>query len=177
MPKRPSLSDVSFLGHLFSPAKHPQPSGIRKTTLTGTRGRNKGRLAAFNRMKPVSQELLKRAGMRDQYLKGEVSLADAKKAMRPAGIRAGVAKPVKGSGPTIRTSLDARVAAHLKYTIRQADRPLNPHSVDRNVLIMPGDVMPDVVSWDYAQIKHAGRKGSEFETIIDGYTRNPFWYK
>jgi hypothetical protein len=180
MAKHPSLSDRTFLGHLFSPKRNPKPTGLRKTSLTGLRGgRNKARLAAYNRMDPVKQELLKRAGMRDQYLRGEATLAEAKRALRPQAIQLGVAKPVRRRGPiqvVIRTPLDARVAAHLKYVIRSENKPLNPFAVDRNVGFIPDDVLPDVETWDYGQIKWAARTGSEYETVIDGHQSNPFWY-
>jgi hypothetical protein len=179
MPKRPSLNDNSFLSHLFGPKRNPQPTGLRKVTLTGIRGgRTRGRLAAFNRMNPVSQEALKRAGLREQYLRGEVALGDAKKSLRQKAVQLGVARPIKPKPLkyTIRTSLDARIAAHLKTEVRAAGKPLNEQSVDINVRLVPDDITTDVVTWDYAQIKHAGRKGSEYETVIDGHQRNPFWY-
>lgn len=180
MAKYPSLSDRSFLGHLFSPKRNPKPTGLRKTSLTGLKGgRNKGRLTSFNRMSAVNQETLKRAGMRDQYLRGETTLADAKRALRPQAIQLGVAKPVRRRGPIqaiIRTPLDARVAAHLKYTIRAEGKPVNPFTVDRHVQYIPDDVLPDVETWDYGQIKYAARAGSEYETVIDGHQTNPFWY-
>lgn len=176
MAKRPPLTDKSFLGHLFSPKRNPKPSGIRTVSLKGTRGgRTKARLASFNRMSPTNQEMLKRAGMREQYLKGEVTLSDAKHALRPKAIQLGVARPVRGQ-VIIRTGLDVRVAAHLKYTIRSAGRPMNPYTVDENVRFIPPSDMPDVLEWDYSQVKHAGRTGSEYEVNVDGQTRNPFWY-
>jgi hypothetical protein len=181
MAKRPSLSEQSFLGHVFSPKKNPKPAGIRKTTLTGVKGgRTKGRLNAFNRMSPTNQELLKRAGMREQYLKGEVKLGDAKAALRPKAVSLGVARPGRprpGSiRAVIRTPLDARVAAHLKHVVRSAGRPLNTASVDKNVRFIPDDVLPDVETWEYGQVRYAGRPGSEYEVTSDGKPYNPFWY-
>src|SRR3954463_15769083 len=97
MAKKPSFTDTNFLAHIFGPKRHAQPSGIRKTRLTGVKGgRSKLRLAAFNRMSPVNQEMLKRAGLRDDYLKGNASLAEAKRALRPQAVRLGVAKPTPG---------------------------------------------------------------------------------
>src|SRR4051812_27593157 len=123
MAKKPSLTDTNFLAHIFGPKRHPQPSGIRKTHLSGVKGgRSKLRLAAFNRMSPVNQEMLKRAGLREDYLKGNASLSEARRALRPQAVSLGVAKPirVKGTGGIIYTPLDAQVAAHLKRTIRDA---------------------------------------------------------
>src|ERR1700750_76770 len=119
MAKRPGLSEDSFLAHLFSPAKTPLPSGIRKTKLKGTKGQSKGRVAAFNRMTPFKQEMLKRAGLRDQYLRGNASLADAKKALRPKAESKGLAKilrprlPKTASPQVTLTPLDIRIARYM----------------------------------------------------------------
>lgn len=183
MPRRPQLSDTSFLGYIFSPKKNPKPSGLRKIHLSGTKGgRNKGRLAAFNRMSPASQELLKRAGLREEYLRGQASLGQAKGILREEGVRLGVARPSRTStnrpyqSYTSRTSLDIRVAAHLKSVIRSADKPLNTFTVDRNAPLIPVNDLSDVLGWDYSQVKYAGRPASEYELVVEGKRVNPFWY-
>ena len=179
MAKRPPLSEQSFLAHLFGPKRNPQPSGIRRTSLTGLKGgRKSARLASFNRMSPVNQELLKQAGLRDAYLRGDAKLSDAKAALRPRGIQLGVAKPLRGGrpNPVNRMTLDERVALHLKSTIRAEQRLVNEFTVDRNVRFIPSDVLPEVEHWDYGQIKWAGRPESEYEFIDQGHKRNPFWY-
>jgi hypothetical protein len=181
MAKRPALNDTSFLGHLFSPKKNPLPAGIRKTHLSGTRGgRTKARLAAFNRMSPTSQELLRRSGKRESYLKGETSLSEAKASLRQAAVSLGVAKPLpkrKNTGRVTRTALDIKVAAYITETVRNAGRPVNQARVDENVVFIPDDVIGDVPKWDYGHIKYAARKGSEYEIDVEGMKRNGFWYK
>jgi hypothetical protein len=183
MAKRPSLSDQSFLGYVFSPKKNPLPSGIRKSRLVGTQGgRTKGRLAAYNRMSPANQELLKRAGTRDAYLKGEGTLADARRTLREKAVQLGIAKPLRPRPPKtgnfiIRTDLDKRVAGYLKQTLIDAGASINPRTIDANVPFIPDQVLPDVLGWDYGQIKYAARQGSEYVTVIDGKTRNLFWYR
>lgn len=181
MAKKPSLNDQSFLAHLFGPKRNPQPSGLRKTHLSGTRGgRSKGRLAAFNRMSPVNQELLKRSGLREDYLRGNVSLGIARQSVRPQAVSLGVAKPPRPSTSplsyVIKTPLDARVAAHLKGTVRAEGRPVNDQHVDENISLAPEDVLSPALGWSYGEFKHAGRAGSEYESLVDGKTRNPFWY-
>jgi hypothetical protein len=178
MSRRPPLTDKSFLGFLFSPKKNPLPSGLRKTTLTGLKGgRNKRRLTAFNRMNPVSQEALKRAGLRDAYLRGEATLADAKKALRPRAVAFQVARPVKARGvvPGTRTSLDRMIEARFKDKVRDAGRRVNQQTVKAQI----GYLSPerDMLTWDYGRFKYAGRKGSEYEVVDEeGITHNPFWY-
>jgi hypothetical protein len=184
MAPRPQYSDAPFLGHIFSPSKHQKPTGLRKTSLVGRTGRNPRRLASFNRMDAVKQEILKQAGMRDSYLRGESTLADAKRSLRPRAISLNVAKPVKPSnrGKTprfgIRTALDRLVAAHVKRTLHTAGTPVNEHTVDEESVWYDGD--DGVLRWGPGQIKYAGRKHSEYERIehtsSGPITHNPFWY-
>jgi hypothetical protein len=179
MTRRPKLSDQSFLGHLFSPRKYGQPTGIRKTTLKGTQGQKKGRIAAFNRMLPFKQELLKRSGTRDSYLRGETTLADAKTALRPKGIAAGVAKPVRGSQKPVRmtTDLDRRIERYLKIKLPGNVEKYNPRTIEAQNPFLGDMAEEGMLRWDLGEIKYAGREGSEYETVdANGVTHNPFWY-
>lgn len=181
MAKRPPLTDKSFLASLFSPKKNPLPAGIRKTTLKGLKGgRKASRLAAFNRMSPKSQETLKQAGLRDAYLTGNATLTDAKKTLRPRAIAFGVARPTKAAaakGKTIRTGLDKMIAEHLKRTVRAAGRPVNTSTVDAEIVWLGDNADEGMLKWGYGQIKHAGRKGSEYEQRDEfGKIHNPLWY-
>jgi hypothetical protein len=178
MTKRPTLSNQTFLAHVFSPKRNPQPTGLRKQHLSGTRGgRIKGRLAAFNRMSPVNQELLKRSGLREDYLKGTAKIADAKESLRSEAVNLGVAKPRRPSAPRVPivTDLDRRVAGYLKYRLRGLPKT-NSQTIDANVPRIPAGVKEDVLTWDYTAIKYAGRDGSEYETMVNGKAFNPFWY-
>lgn len=180
MPKRIPLNDSSFLGHVFSPKKNPVPSGIRKTSLKGLKGgRTKARLNAFNRMSPFNQELLKRSGQRDAYLRGEASLRDAKETLRPKAILAKVARPLRGAKVHVsrETSLDRAIAERLKKVVRDAGRPVNHTAVDSNIVHLGNDASEQMTMWSYGEFKHAGRKGSEYEYVdSSGNTRNPLWY-
>src|ERR1700754_1914508 len=95
MAQRPGLSDETFLAHVFKPSRNPKPTGLRKTTLKGTHNRSKKRLAAFNRMSAVNQHILSASGQREQYLRGEANLADAKRALRTKAVDRGIVKPLR----------------------------------------------------------------------------------
>ncbi len=179
--KRPALSESSFLGHIFSPKKHALPTGLRKTTLKGARGTSKRRVAAYNKMSPVNQEILKRTGKRDAYLKGEGTLADAKRELRKVAVQLGIAKPTRTKLPALgtRTALDEfvrrQIASNIIKQTRDADKNPNTDTVYQQIEYLDS---PDksMVGWDYGHIKYAGRPGSEYETYVDGRLHNPFWY-
>ena len=178
MAKRPPLSDSTFLGHVFSPKKNPQPTGLRKTSLRGTAGRNPRRLKAYNKLSAVNQEILKKAGTRDAYLKGETTLAEAKRKLRDTAVKLGVAKPLRVRHPRqpfVRTHLDRLVAKHIRDTIIDAGVNFNTVTSEEQMeYLEPEEQMLD---WDYGRIKHAGRTNSEYETVgADGKRHNPFWY-
>lgn len=178
MAKRPQLSELSFLGHLFSPKKHAVPTGIRKTTLKGKAGQKRGRIAAFNRMAPFKQELLKRSGTRDSYLRGETTLADAKSALRPKGLAAGIARPLRQpkTPPAGMTPLDVRVLSYTTTKLREHGRQVNLRTVNAQLPFFGDNADEEMLRWDIGGIKHAGRQGSEYEVVVDGVTHNPFWY-
>lgn len=181
MPRRPTLTDSSFLAHIFSPKKQPLPTGLRKSILVGTKGRIARRLSAYNRMTATQQEILKRSGQRDAYLRGESTLVEAKRALRPKAIGLGVAKPVRtrrGKQPSIRhlitTPLDALIARHVRTEVVAAGRPYNAVTAATEIQYLVAD--NDMLTWTYGEIKHAGRRGSEHEVVVSGVTHNPFWY-
>jgi hypothetical protein len=180
MAKRIPLSENSFLAHLFSPKRNPQPSGIRKTELKGLKGgRTKARLNAFNRMSPFNQELLKRSGQRDAYLRGEATLADAKSSLRPKAIAQKLAKPLRTKTkykPSGMTGLDRMIAEHLKKTVRAEGKNVNDRTVEDEIVWLDNGTEA-MTGWSYGKIKYAGRKGSEYERVDSvGKTHNPFWY-
>jgi hypothetical protein len=183
MAKRPALTDSSFLSHIFSPKKAAQPTGLRKTHLSG-KGWNGRRLRAFNRMPAVNQEILKRSGQRDAYLKGETSLADAKRSLRPKAISLGVAKPTRSrtpgtaraaSTPARITALDRLVRNHINQTLRDAGKHVNVATVrSEGAYLVPTEGM---LKWDYGRIKYEGRQGSDYEVVDStGQRHNPLWY-
>lgn len=175
MAKRPALSNESFLGYLFSPKKHPLPAGIRKTTLKGLKGgRKKARLTSFNRMSPASQETLRRSGLREAYLRGEASLADAKSALRPQAVNLKLARPLR-TKPKRQTALDRMIQDRFISKMRASGRPVNMRTVEQEELwLVPTE---DMLTWQAQDFRYAGRKGSEYEREDDDGTKhNPFWY-
>lgn len=184
--QRPILSDTSFLAHVFGPKRNPKPTGIRKSKpLKGVKGQNKGRIAAFNRMSPVSQELLKRSGLKESYLRGQTTLSDAKRTVRPQAISLGLAKPVPGQPtvirvprpPTRREQIDFQVARHIKVTLARSDKRFSPQGIDTRVPRIPDYIVEHVKTWDYDQLSAAAGTGSPFEIIEEGTRFNPFWYQ
>lgn len=181
--RRPTLSNNSFLGFLFRPSKNPLPTGLRKTTLRGTADRNPRRLRAYNKMTAAQQEVLRRSGQREQYLKGETTLAKAKASLRGAAIQLGIAKPLKPKrAPARDTSpegrrdrLEAMIQYHLRAVIVDEGLPWNQQTSDEEIAFLDPETM--MLSWDYGQVKYAGQQGSEYEVVgADGKTHNPFWY-
>lgn len=180
MAKRIPLSESSFLGHVFSPKKNPVPSGIRKTSLVGLKGgRTKARLNAFNRMSPVNQEILKRSGQRDAYLRGEATLADAKRSLRPKAIALKLARPLrtKAQPATVSlTALDLQIADRLKSVAREAGKEVNSRNVDQRIkhLKTPTRAM---TKWQYSQFAHAAKAPEYMAQDDEGNTFSVFWYR
>lgn len=180
MAKRPGLNDDSFLGHLFAPKKNALPSGIRKRPITGTKGRVKGRVTSYNRMSPVSQEILRRSGLRDSYLKGETSLADARGALRDKAVSKSLVKPTKAQLAKSRqrigtTALDTMITAHVIHEMRQAGYTIDGGAVASRVPYMPQKDKVQATKWKVGQIRaYAGDDDNVI--IIDGEEFNPLWY-
>jgi hypothetical protein len=183
--KRPVLSEGSFLAHLFHPKKVAQPTGLRKTTLKGGRGTVKRRVNAFNKLGAVQQEVLKRSGTKDTYLRGESTLADAKRKLRGTAVNLGlttpvkprVAKPAAGSRARLDEFIKGIVAQNILKKTREAGKFPDPRTVlDEVDTLTPDTYDPAMRKWDYAELKYAGRQGSEYSVWIDGREHNPFWY-
>lgn len=181
MASRPGLTEESFLRHLFSPKKNPLPTGIRKRPIAFTPGRTKARVAAYNRMSGASQETLRRAGLRDDYLKGNATLADAKKALRRVAVDLGIAKPTAGQPRRVTSHLNTLagdVAVHVSRTLARGGTLVAKKFFSR-VKHMPESMMRDVLTWDAARIKaYASHQQDEpdYMVIIDGKPFNPLWY-
>lgn len=181
--RRPSLNTDTFLGHLFSPAKNALPTGLRKHPVAAGKGRKNARVAAYNRMTPFKQEVLRRSGQREAYLRGEASFRDAKEALRGEAVEKRYAKPLrtkKRTSPTrnaMRRRLDTLIADRIRINALNAGKKYSlPHIIE-NVQLIPEDDYEQSQYITYPEMKHKGRKGSEYEVIMpDGTTRNPYWY-
>lgn len=183
---RPPLSDASFLSHVFHPKRDPQPTGLRKRKLEGLTGRKPARLRAYNNMTAVKQEILKRSGLRDAYLKGESTLVEARRKLRIEAINLGVAKPVKSrrtnvkvSSPEVRRNrLKQMIALHLGNTVQAAQKQPNWNTIDEEIdWLDEPDTTEDKTRWSYGQFKYAAREGSEYDRYdARGRRHNPFFY-
>jgi hypothetical protein len=181
MAKRPPLSESSFLGFVFKPSKHQQPSGLRKRPVVGVKGRNPRRVRAYNKLSAVNQEILKRSGQKDAYLKGDSTIGTAKRILREKAVALHIAKPLKPRrGPIPRPEdrrdrLDAMIQRHLRTVIVDQGLPFNSRTSDDEIAYL--DPETGMLQWDYGKVKYAGRKDSEYEVVgADGKTHNPFWY-
>jgi hypothetical protein len=179
MAKRPALSEDSFLKHLFSPKKNPLPTGIRKTTLKPAKGRTKARVAAFNRMSPANQELLKRAGLREAYLQGKASTKDAKSALRTIAVSKGHAKPLRSKGKAAPasplSSLDAQVALHVIRTLRSDGLSVDDDRIIKYTPYVPEDDKTSLLNASSGRIRAYASDRNNL-VIVDGQEVNPMWY-
>lgn len=176
--KRPSLSEESFLAHLFSPKKNALPTGLRARSITGTKGRKQARVNAYNKMSPLKQEVLKRSGQRDAFLRGEITWTDAKKALRTAAVQKGIVKPVRVRAPkpkpmSRRQALDASMAQALMATLRRAGKDYDPATVIAGSMFIQED---DVLTIDYNTIKTRARDSTYMMVDESGTQFNPYWY-
>lgn len=181
---RPPLNDKTFLSHVFHPKRDPLPTGLRKRKLESVAGRKPARLRAYNKMDAVKQEILKRSGLRDAYLKGESTLVEARRKLRTEAIQLGVAKPVKqrrqtAPSPTVRRDrLKQMIALHLGNTVQAAQKQPNWNTIDREIdWLDDPDATEDKTRWSYGQFKYAAREGSEYDRYdSSGKRHNPFFY-
>lgn len=184
--KRPSLSDNSFLQYVFSPKKHLLPVGLRRTKLVGTKGRAKGRVASYNKMSAANQEVLKRSGKRDSYLKGEVTFNEAKRALRDVAVGLGVVKPLRVRRPAERVLTDEEkryvsdlniLAARYVATIKEATgKDANVARVMYNMQFAPPQVQYKMSRMSYSDIKRNAVDPTNIMELPDGRLWNPFWY-
>lgn len=186
--KRPVLSEDSFLAHLFSPKRAAMPTGIRKSKLAFTPGRKKGRLAAFNRMSPFNQELLKRSGKREAYLRGEGTLGEAKSSLREKAIGKGLAKPIRprtvsretstGPSETLKRNIAAR---HIITALNDAGYEVASQRVFNRAEFLPSDRLDEIPRYSVGRIRYeAGLQANVLDVEMQyGIVAqvNPFWYK
>lgn len=183
--KRPALTEDSFLAHLFSPKKNALPTGLRARPIASSKGRRVARVNAYNKMPAVKQEALKRSGLRDAFLKGEVTYTDARKALRGKAEERGIVKALRARGAKAKTSaLSAAIkkrrkeeaytfSQHLMSQLRRANKQHDPSTVVAGSFYIQED---DVETLDYEGIKERA-KDKNFEMEIGGHSVNPYWYR
>jgi hypothetical protein len=187
MARKPPFTMTSFLSHLFKPSKNPQPSGLTTKRLKGLRGgRRRSRLTAFNAMKPVNQRLLEESGQRESYLRGETTLAEARRKLRQTAVNLGIAKPVRPratppefhAAPISRAEqIRSQIDRFLVQTLTTAGKKVNPNTVRKYSPYIPEWVIEDVPTWDAGQIADAASHGSIFDRAEGAAMVNPFWYR
>jgi hypothetical protein len=175
--RRPALTDASFLAHIFSPKKNPQPTGLRHRILKGSKGQRKARINAYNKMPASKQAVIDRSGNRDKFLRGEVTYTDSKKALRESGVRQGILKPLRIRRPKISPGqqiYDDAVVEHFKDVgLDQAERWDERH-VRNRLATTQKTLKRQMLSSDRATIRrNAKRRSDEF---ADEYDYNPWWY-
>jgi hypothetical protein len=179
MQKRPTLSEDSFLAHLFSPKKNPLPTGLRARPIAQAKGRRVARVNAYNKMPALKQEVLKRTGLRDAFLKGDVTYTDAKKWLRDTAVHKGIVKPTRVRQPkpnrriSRREAIEGLYAQHILHQLRQAGKTHNPATVYAGTIFMEED---DIESLTYAQIKDRAAD-PDYIMTRNGHTFNPYWYR
>lgn len=182
--RRPKLNPASFLKHLFAPKSNALPTGIRARKLVGTKGRSKARLSTYNRMSGRSQEILRQSGMREEYLRGEVSLKDAKAALRKTALNKGYAKPTKAEKAQEEKTraFDSHMqhtvwaAAKVSQKLRANGKQPNHVNMIKRMALLSDDSLNMAANMDITEIK--AYAGDEDNVILmpDGTTVNPLWY-
>lgn len=177
MVKRPALTEDTFLSFVFHPSKNAQPKGLRKSVLKGTQGgRSKARLTAFNGMTAVNQAILNRTGTRDAYLRGEVTLREAKRQLRQRAVASGIVKPLRTRtvGGHALTALDRQIQMHFRQVVRAEGKPFNVATSNRQLAFLDAD--SDMLNWSYGEFRQAGSPSSQYTVMVGSEQHNPFWY-
>lgn len=178
--KRPSLTDESFLAHLFSPKKNALPTGLRARPVAQTKGRKVARVNAYNKMSAVKQEVLKRSGQRDAYLQGKATFVEARKKLRDVAVGKGVVKPVRRRGPkppvkiSRRDALDAMIAQHFVAALKRGEtrQEVDPQGVFKRVPYIQEN---DLELLDRQTIIDRA-SDPQYIMTVNGHEFNPYWY-
>lgn len=192
MAARLTLSDESFIRHIFQPSKNPLPVGLKKRHASHGKGRVARRVRSFNKLAPKQQYILDKTGQREAYLRGDVTVAAARQRLRNEGIREGWAKP-----PRPRISLNDRVVDHIATTqYRHTGRMPDAQNLRARVERMTPEQKAKAVdiTWtnlikaakDRSQMRpppatpSIGLGGDDYDEEGDDYYPdddiNPFWY-
>ncbi len=176
MAKRPALSEDSFLAHIFSPKKNPLPTGLRVRPIAMTKGRKAARVNAYNKMPAVKQELLKRSGQRDAFLRGEVTYASAKQLLRVKAVTKGIVRPIRTkvkTGAATPTGSGVDLARYLLFTLRKAGKSPNVSTVVAGSAFNRDD---DAMTLTFDQIKERASDPEYMMRDSKGTEFNPYWY-
>lgn len=186
MPKRPQLSDASFLSAVFHPATSQVPSGLRKRSVKNTSARNASRVRAFNKLDPLKQAILDRSGNREKYLRGEISLADARQELRSDAVQRGITKPHTPTAERRAQALANIERLARRRPIRPDARPINRQKLASRVRLMSNRQLTLALNLQsYTELagvstphpRYADEDEEElFAVDDDGVEVNVFWY-
>lgn len=174
---RPALSDASFLAHIFSPSKNPKPTGLRHRILKGSKGQRKARINAYNKMPAEKQAVIDRSGMRDRYLKGEVTYTDSKKALRESGVQQGLVKPLRQRQPPISAGqqvYDSAVVQHYRDVGLAQSKDWNERKFRSRLAATSRVDKRQMLIASRAEIRRNATR--QKEDFADEYDFNPWWY-
>lgn len=167
MARRPSLSAESFLNAIFRPSKNPLPKGLRKRSLKGSKQQSKRRVAAYNKMDAAKQAIIDRSGNREAYLRGDITYADSKRALRQQGVERGIIPPVRSRGGSISAEDVAR--RYISVLHSAGASPNVPKTIER-ILDMTDAELRKAWTATYDTIKQNAQR-----TVPPGEV-NPWWY-
>lgn len=184
MAQRPPLSDSTFLAAVFHPKTSPIPVGLRKRKLTSVASRKATRVKSYNSMSAVSQRILDETKQREAYLRGDITIADAKRVLRNKAVDLGIAKPLRPKvthKPTAVRAVDkrTRVLDHMwrQLTGTTTRNKVNIMALRKGTLHMSPDQLSRALAMTGADLKDAARDEEEEIEIVEGKKLNPFWYK
>lgn len=127
------MSSDAFLNAVFHPKTAPRPTGLRRASASMNSLRKASRVRAFNKLDPLKQQIIIRAGNKESYLRGNSSIADSRASLRVQAVGKGIAKPVTPSSVAAGKIV---AAASQRPAFDGAGKPkgdVNPDAVLRNV--------------------------------------------
>ena len=191
------LTENKFLAFIFHPKKETRPKGVRKHYVVGRgKGRKASRIRAYNRLDGVKQRIVDSVG-RERYLRGEVTLGQAKAELRPRAIEKGIAKPVRRRGKVVAEPVapvapvavdDVGPAIRNIYAVAQerwpykdngdAKAPIQVLTISKNVKDRMGPKGRELASRiTYERLKKEAESTRNLRIDRDtGEIYNPWWY-
>jgi len=107
MARRPAKPTKGFLDAIFHPKSAKPAKGLRRSSATPNKLRKPARVRAFNKLDTLKQNIIVKSGNKEAYLRGSVTLAEAKQQLRPQAIAVGVAKPFTPNSAAVAAIISA----------------------------------------------------------------------
>lgn len=129
------FTELDFLSAVFRPSKSGPLTGLRRRKRSGKTW-NKTRLNAFNKMPAKNQEILRRSGTEESYLRGETSLAEAKRTLRVTAVNQGIVKPLRTRATPSQLATPHDVTQHIYDLASQrpgiSEHPISLRHIGKN---------------------------------------------